>query len=192
MNGGPHASAAAAAAALDGLDTGWFGVGGIEAAPGSVEQPTGPPQREAHGWLSWLFWSSGDRRSNRRAAADRTAKPGAPRRQGANGADGTAPRLPRPGSKPKVQTAVSGGLPARARLQQAQQPPAGAAAGASTPLGQGEGGAPAGTDDAETAAKQVGTSSAAARSSLGQKASSRTSLTKQANYAERRQAWRQR
>lgn len=38
----------------------------------------------------------------------------------------------------------------------------------------------------------MGTSSAAARSSLGQKASSRTSLTKQANYAERRQAWRQR
>lgn len=194
MNGGSHTSAAAAAAAaLDGLDTGWFGGGSIEAAPGSVEQPTGLPERAAHGWLSWLFWSNGQQRGSRRPpSAGRSAK--AQQRHRANGADGAAPRLLRAESTPKLHTASSGGLPARAWQQQEQQPPSGAGAGFPTRHAeQAEGGAPPGTDDAAAAApKRAGPSTAAARSSLGQKTGSRTSLAKQANYAERRQAWRQR
>ncbi|KAL4458869.1 hypothetical protein ABPG75_013734 [Micractinium tetrahymenae] len=193
MNGRPHASAAAAAAAVDALDTGWFGGSSIEAAPGSVEQPTGPPEREAHGWLSWLFWGGSDRRSTRRMAASRTAKPGPAQRQRANSAGSAAPRLPRPASTPKLHTAASGGLTARSRPQQAQQQPAAAGGQTALPAGQPmQGGAPAGSEDAAAAAKRAAAHVAQARSSLGQKAGSRASLVKQANYAERRQAWRQR
>ena len=173
------------------LEAAWFG--GNEARPGRVEDPTGLQPRAAHGWLSWLFRSGdgdggtpaggrvGERRASRRVAGTPAAA-----RSRAAGAEGV-PRLPRPASSSKLQAAKGGGLPARAKP----------AAAAPAPTSDGTAAAaPAAADDA--AAKRGGAAAAAggggaapSRPSL-KGSTSRAGLLKQANYAERRQAWRQR
>lgn len=157
------------------LDAAWWG-GGEPAAAVAEQHTTGslPERARGNGFLSWLFRWRGDASSansatdvnKERRASRRQARP-AGQRSRANLADGAAaPRLPRPQSTPKLPRPQS--TPKFAKPQPPKQQADASVAGD----------AAAATPQQQQAAVETRRAARAA--------------AKQANYAERRQAWRQR
>jgi hypothetical protein len=179
------------------LSSNWYGAsssaGSGDDGSSSAEQAAAVlPDRPqgSTGWLSWLFGSSSGSGGNgggtrasaageRRAARRQPGKAAAVQRSRITSADGVPARLPRPASAPK--------LPAPPGSSQQPLAPKPAPAGDGAAAAQ----AAAATADGKRASTSALPGKPARPQEGGQKAANNRAA-KQANYAERRAAWRQR
>ena len=175
----------------DAWDAGWWGAAAADtaatagAAAPAADQGSLPHHARGSGFMSWLFsWGSSsssgsssnnggskpERRTNRRQG-----RPPAHRRAPS---DGIPARLPRPPSTPKLPSGAgsSTAYPQRAQQQQQQQQ----AAGIKAPPGS------------TAAAQQPAQPTQQQQQAADTRRRAARQAAKQANYAERRQAWRQR